>query len=411
MSAIHLSGPAAWLLALAALAAPQARAECSYILGNLESKMESHRAHRERNLQMIRSLTGTETSCRDTGAAVSSKIATLAAARSCDAQVDASGMNRELHEIGAKCEAHFRELHRLEVEVRESLQAVKAQLLEGLEFQRNDEVLTEFCGPEIKRGFAVLDEFLALETEILATEARSLDGKTSYGRFKDTADALRAATASRGDACGEMAKEALAVISGVAGRGPARVPVPSGNSPRTASDITGTEEAAEKAAPAGRTAAIQKPALGASTVIGGEERPSAAGLPGTGAIPESAAPPARAPAALRSARHSVQEGQVSSLGRHFDPAGTYSRFGNLSEEAAVAPPPAEGKEGRSVGAALFSPGGEDSLLGLDLPFTGELPAAEAARTEPKASGTAVATVSLFELVSSRYRQTELFRRR
>lgn len=410
MSANIFRKNAARIVCLAALAAPEARAECSYILGNLERKMEAHRVHRERNLRMLHVLIGTENNCRDTGASVSSKIATMAAARSCDAQVDASGMNRELTEIGAKCEAHFKEQHALEVELRESFVSVKAQLLEGLEFQRNDEVLTEFCASEIKKGFAVLDEFVKLETDILATEARALDGETNYGKFKQTSEALRAATASRGRDCGEMASAVLATISKAAAPGPGALPVPSGKSPRPASDITGTLEA-KKAASLGRAEMLKKPVLKSYAK-------SADQMPATVS--------GRSPASFRSADESFLKGQISSLGKNFDPSGTYSRYGALSMEPAWPGREETGSEALSKGAVLFSPEGDDQNIGLNITaaekssaFTGEIAHAGVralgeiwveAQGAPELASLADGR-SIFEQVKLRYRQTELFRKR
>ncbi|MGZ3705709.1 MAG: hypothetical protein ACXWP1_07145, partial [Bdellovibrionota bacterium] len=66
------------------------------ITAGLLQKMNDYKEYRAHNLETLNALVSTESGCQKAGATMSSNVANMAAALSCEAQFDASKMNQQM---------------------------------------------------------------------------------------------------------------------------------------------------------------------------------------------------------------------------------------------------------------------------------------------------------------------------
>lgn len=241
------------LLLLNALFLSQsAEAGCPNIEKAFAYKMKEYRAYREKNEAAYLTLMKQELDCKTVGAKVSASIASKAEAQSCEAQGDASVLNADLADIGARCQSHFSELNVLQVKLKTAFEKVRDDLEAGADFMAGAKILQEFCPREIELGKKMVKAFLKLESEIVLVETRSWAGNVDYGKFKDAAVQLKTMTAAANRNCGNtgIAKGdsgAQRSVSSTYGTGTAAV---LGKSPRPSSDISGADKAMRDAAKA-----------------------------------------------------------------------------------------------------------------------------------------------------------------
>lgn len=228
--------------ALSLLAATQAQAVCPSIQRAYSYKMKEYRAYREENLKAYASLVKRETQCKLEGASVSGTIAGSAAALSCEALADASRLNAKVETVGVDCASNFSKLNLLQVELKRAFLVVQGDLEDSVEYMHKSKVLREFCPTELELGAKMVKAFLKLEGDIVHVETRSLAGKVDYGKFAAAATQLKTMSAATNRNCRELkAGEDKGAGRRVASTYAAGAAVPAGKSPRSYSDITGTE--------------------------------------------------------------------------------------------------------------------------------------------------------------------------
>jgi hypothetical protein len=236
---------------------------------DIKQKIAGYTAYREKNQQTLNSLLSTETQCHNQGKTISDKIASIAAAQSCQAQMDANKIDKQMTELGGKCETVFKEINALQVAMRTSFKALQADLEAGQKYASKSAILKANCPKEVKTTTELVQGFLTLEESIVMVEGRSVDGKVNYGRFKTAAADLTKVTQAKGDACGDLASlagalAAPAITGGRAGAGGGAVL--SGKSPHSQSDITGQIDN-ERLGASGGSAGID-PGLGMGSASG-----------------------------------------------------------------------------------------------------------------------------------------------
>lgn len=382
-----------------------ARAECPYIGMALKSKMAEYKEYRQRNELTLQNLLETKKGCETRGTALSTKIATMSAALSCQAQTDVSAMDQELHELGGKCETTFQKIHSLQAEMHAQFDLTQNDLEQGFAFMKKTEILQKFCQKEIQATKKSVDAFLELETTIVQVDHQSLDGQTSYGKFKEMAQQLHETTAARGRDCGKMDASLTNAVAGTRGQGAEEKSVPAGESPRSPSDITGTSQAKLESVAGTRKA--PRP----------EMKEAAPPL-------ESANPVAVALFAATASAATTPAPAGSSATR--SPASVESV--PQSHELRVPP-----KNGGSVGAVLWAENLTGDIVGLEMTISGpaadvaaaknaeeELPSAAGAGAGAGAGGENTQATnasrdnaenphSLFQRVSRAYHRTAMFR--
>lgn len=211
---------------------------CEFLGNKLAAKAKVWRMFWESNEQRKSDLQTLETRCRDNGAELSKRVATLALSLSCTAELDASGMDKQLNGLGADCTAHFVEVKTLEIEMRAAFETELGDLARGRDFAWNSELLREDCGEELQQADKLLGNYRDLMNDMLNVVARAEKGRGDYQHFTDTASTLTASTRSRGTGCGADFSSALATLgSGGALQGK------SGPAQNPESTITGVEKA------------------------------------------------------------------------------------------------------------------------------------------------------------------------
>ncbi|MGZ3739205.1 MAG: hypothetical protein ACXVB9_07520 [Bdellovibrionota bacterium] len=370
------------------------------ITAGLLQKMNDYKEYRAHNLETLNALVSTESGCQKAGATMSSNVANMAAALSCGAQFDASKMNQQMTELGANCEDHFKQINELQTQIHAHFETVKKDLDDGMAYMANSAVLNQACPDKIQKTKEMVLGFLQLESNIVGVEARSLDGRVNYGKFRETAQTLQATTAASGKSCGTMASAMGSVLGSVAkGIGGGDI---TARTPSSASDVTGVSKELHEDTMAGSILQAQ----------GTGNRRTAAGSIVTGAAP-AMAPPFRNTGSLSASAGSKafatggrREGgsDPSFLAAFLNGAAESLTSAAPKERAAPASTPSSGKEFQQNGAHALSglPSGApasdaDSRLSIALADT----------IRPATAVFANSEVDLFTLVKRRYRNADL----
>lgn len=231
------------LILLLASLPPQATAECKFIGLAIREKIEDYKAFRGENLATLNSLLTTEKQCLQRGAIFSSKLAIASAGLTCEVQKDIARMDQEMVEIGTRCESTFQMIHQIQLALRTRFQESSDDIDAGIKVMKESQILQENCGPEIKHTMKLAKMFEELGMDIVTTEARSVDGSTNYGKFKEIAKQLHQLASARGAGCGndnlELIGNLAKIVAKTQGNG---APVPSGKHPQVFSDVTGTDK-------------------------------------------------------------------------------------------------------------------------------------------------------------------------
>jgi hypothetical protein len=205
-----------WLLLLPLLA----HAECPPIDDAIREKKNFFAQYFARTEALKTSLSNWKTGCHDQGASLSARVAATAAAKSCTAENDTSGMDKQLTELGAKCEESFQQIKTAQAEVRAALEFQQVDIEKGRALYHKSEYLQEACGPEIQETENLLRDYQTLDQTMQNVENGAEDGRGSYSRFKDTARELAAATRARNDGCGTASADSvMAALPGKDGPG------------------------------------------------------------------------------------------------------------------------------------------------------------------------------------------------
>ncbi len=209
-------------------------ADCKYVDQGLKEKMQAYTTFRTINQSTLDKLLAIEASCLQQGTTASSQLATIAAAQACEAEFDASGIDKKMSEIGSKCTSHFSEINTLQKAMHEQFKKVQSDLQYGTKILTKSQILNEYCTAEVKTSAQMVQSFLALEGKVVAVQDRSLNGKVNYGKFTETSKNLQAATHANGESCGQLTIWAHALSGAV---------VNAGNATNSESDVTGLARA------------------------------------------------------------------------------------------------------------------------------------------------------------------------
>lgn len=216
---------------------------CSTLTGSLSFKMDQYRSYKADNEKSQAELEASEASCKERGSDLSARIAKAAEAQSCEAQADASKMNRETETLGTECTAVFAKRHTLQSGLRARFADVKFDLDEAEKFMRNSALIKESCPDELQTASVMVQAFLKLEAGILGVETRALDAKTDYGKFTLASSELKKLTEALAVKCGNVNADLPATKTAGKGSGEA----PKAKAAKGASDISGTPKAIEDA--------------------------------------------------------------------------------------------------------------------------------------------------------------------
>lgn len=224
--------------------APNGFADCKYLAEGLKYKMDEYRAFRNKNEVNLKELLASEAKCKDDGARVSAFVAKTTEGQSCQVQADMTAMNKEMKDIGEKCSVTFSKLHELQNLFKLRFNGAKADLDEGMDYMDKSKILQKYCGKEIEVTKTMVTAFVKLETEIVLVKTRSLAGEQDYGKFKDAAKQLEALTAANNRNCSNAESVSAggpAAVSKTYGKGSGEAV--KGKSPKSSSDISGTQKA------------------------------------------------------------------------------------------------------------------------------------------------------------------------
>ena len=182
---------------------PSAEADCDAIKTSLAMKMEKYTKFRKKNEQTLKVLLATEADCKAKGAGFS-KAAESATALSCEAQIDMYKVDHKMSELGKKCETNVRKINDFQATMHSQFDAVKLNLDKGLAAMKKSKLVKTACPGQVKKTMKTVKRFNQLESDMVASMARSLSDKISYGKLKDTANELQAATLTAGKNCSGM---------------------------------------------------------------------------------------------------------------------------------------------------------------------------------------------------------------
>lgn len=377
-----------------------AQAPLLYLIGN-------YRTFKAKNLEQLAALKSKEKECVERGAEISGSIASMAAGLSCQATLDASHVDKKMGELGEKCELVFKQIFDLQTQLLEKFKEVEEGLSWGIAYWSLNPPID--CPAELNRGKSMVSEFLDLERAIVGVRTESLDGKTNYGRFKDTARDLQKLTGAKSDSCGEAASMLTALVQSSGGMGSSRPPPKKeGTSKNSSSTVTG--ELKPNALSAGSTerlgdrSSVEVPAgsdQGSPLRTVGSQKKDADGSPMT-VKADHATNSTRSSAPFGSALDIVADVWNESVqGNRNTTEVLHSMQGALSSPDGVpATPGAPSPDARYISSA-----DSEMALGVDLRLAGgggdPAADADAARSED---------VALFQRITTVYRRKESFLR-
>lgn len=216
-------------------------AECLYIQAGLKNKMKSYQEFRELNQRNLENLIKTDTHCKKTGNEITTKVATLSAAQSCEALKDISGMDKSMHDVGEECSDHFKKIETVQIAMHKAFDEAQDDLQGAMKIMEESAILQKYCGDEIQATVSMVKGFLKLEGSIVAIENVSDDGRTNYTKMKEAAGALQNMTNLSGTNCGAIATSLSSAVAGISKPVDAKVSAAASGMTLSKSGVTGEE--------------------------------------------------------------------------------------------------------------------------------------------------------------------------